>query len=282
MVRSIKFLEAGHTEQLEKFVNPLTGKWRKIRFPSTVAVIEHETAGIILYDTGYSPRFFEQTKYFPEKVYALITPVQIPPEETAIEKIKRLGLKPDDVSHVVISHFHADHIAGAGDFDRAKYIYSQHELNYFKSLPRLLQVKNGFIGGLLPSDFEFRGLPADEYPISLPELGAGWKGKDLFGDESVFAVPLPGHTLGQIGLYVRDVKGKDYLLVADAAWVTPSYEKNILPMRVAQEVFFHREEYRQTLARIHETYCKHLQDGKLQIVTCHCDVAFQNGLGTHV
>ena len=282
MVLSITFLEAGYTEQLEKFVNPLTGKWRKIKFPSTVAVIEHATAGVILFDTGYSPRFFESTKYFPEKVYALITPVKIAPEETAIEKIKKMGLKPEEIKYVVLSHFHADHIAGAADFTKAEYIYSQRELNYFKSLSRVIQVKNGFIGGLLPLDLETRALPADEFPVMLPDLGSGWRGKDLFGDESVFVVPLPGHTLGQLGLYIRDVKGKDYLLVADAAWVTQSYEKNILPMRIAQEVFFQREEYRSTLSKIHELYCKHKQEGRLQIVTCHCDVAFNEMTSTHV
>ena len=145
-----------------------------------------------------------------------------------------------------------------------------------------MQIKSAFIGALLPDDFESRSIPADEFPTPLPELGIGWKGKDLFGDESVFAVPLHGHTIGQIGLYVRGLKNKDYLLVADAAYVGPSYQQNILPMRITQEVFFQREEYRQTLAQIHELYCKHEQKGRLQIVTCHCDVDFQNIIGRHV
>jgi glyoxylase-like metal-dependent hydrolase (beta-lactamase superfamily II) len=276
MVRSIRFLEAGYTEQFEKFVNPVAGSWKKIRFPSTVAVIEHATAGVLIYDTGYSPRFYEQTRYFPEKIYALVTPVYIEPENTAYAKIQKMGLKSDDISHVVVSHFHSDHIAGAADFTKAKYIYSQHELNYFKSLNRIMQVKHGFVAGLLPTDFEQRGSPADEFPIPLSELGEGWRGKDLFGDESVFAVPLPGHTLGQIGLYVREYRGKGYLLVADAAWITSSFEKNILPMRLAQEVFFDRKEYESTLSKIHEVYCRNQHDGKIQIHTCHCDVALQN------
>lgn len=276
MVRSLTFLEAGHTEQLEKFVNPISGKWRKIRFPSTVAVVEHSTAGILLFDTGYSPRFHEQTRYFPEKVYAMITPVEITPEETALAKIKKLGLNPNDINHVVLSHFHADHIAGASDFTKAKYIYSKRELDYFKSIPRVMQIKGGFIAGLLPTDLESRAMIADEFPIPLPELGPSWMGKDLLGDESVFAVSLPGHTLGQIGLYIRDVKGKSYLLVADAAWITPSFEENIMPMGIAQIVFFQPTEYRKTLTRIHELYCKHKASGKLEIVTCHCDTAFKN------
>ena len=276
MVRSLTFLEAGHTEQLEKFVNPISGKWRKIRFPSTVAVVEHATKGVLLFDTGYSPRFYEQTRYFPEKVYALITPVEITPEETAFEKIKKLGLKQQDINHVVLSHFHADHIAGAADFTKARYVYSKRELDYFKSLSRISQIKGAFIGGLLPTDLETRSIVADEFLTPLPELADGWMGKDLFGDESVFVVSLPGHTLGQLGLYIREVKGKSYLLVADAAWITPSFQENILPMRIAQEVFFEKTQYRKTLTRIHDLYCKHQAVGKLQIVTCHCDVALQS------
>jgi glyoxylase-like metal-dependent hydrolase (beta-lactamase superfamily II) len=282
MVQSIRFLEAGHTEQLEKFVNPLASGFRKIRFPATVAVIEHATAGIILFDTGYSPRFHEKTRYFPEKVYALLTPVTIEPENTAFEKLKRIGIRPDDITHVILSHFHADHIAGAADFTKAKYIYSRHELNYFKSLNRILQVKNGFIAGLLPEDLETRALPADEFLIPLSDLGSGWFGKDLFGDESVFAVPLPGHTLGQIGLYVRDVSGKSYFLVADAAWISESFEQNVAPMRIAQEVFFNRQEYRVTLDRIHNLFCRHQHSDRFQIVACHCDQAFHRLGMTHV
>ena len=282
MVRSLTFLEAGHCEQLEKFVNPKTGHWRKIRFPATVAVVEHSTAGILLFDTGYSPRFYETTRYFPEKVYALVTPVVITPEETAFEKIKKLGLSPNDVNHVVLSHFHADHIAGAADFTRAKYIYSARELSYLKNISRVMQVKSGFIAGLLPIDLENRAMIADEFLIPLPELGPDWKGKDLFGDESVFAVSLPGHTLGQIGLYIREVKGKSYLLVADAAWLTASYQENIPPMRIAQEIFFQRTEYTHTLTKIHDLYCRHKEAGHLEIVTCHCDEAFRRNTLQHV
>ncbi len=273
MVRSIRFLEAGYSEQFERLVNPQASGLRKIRFPSTVAVIEHATAGVLLFDTGYSPRFLEQTRYFPEKIVSLFTTVHIEPETTAFEKIKKMGLKPNDISHVVLSHFHADHVSGAEDFKKAKYIYSHQELKYFKSLNRLLQVKSGFIAGLLPDDLESRSMPADEFLIPLRELGEGWYGKDLFGDESVFAVPLPGHTLGQIGLYVREVGGKNYLLVADAAWLSASFEQNIVPVRLAQEVFFHREVYGQTLSRIHDLFCKYQADRNFEIVACHCDEA---------
>jgi glyoxylase-like metal-dependent hydrolase (beta-lactamase superfamily II) len=282
MVRSITFLEAGYTEQLEKFVNPLTGSWRKIRFPSTVAVIEHATAGMILFDTGYSPRFAEVTRYFPEKIYALITPVVIPPEESAAGKLKQLGLRPDDVSHVVLSHFHADHIAGAAEFKKAKYVYSFRELEYFKGLSRFNQVKNAFVGALLPDDLNSRSLPADEFLVPLPELGPSWIGKDLLGDGSIMLVSLPGHTLGQVGLYIRDVGGKDYLLVADAAWLTTSYQENILPHQVAQSVFYNKKAYRETLGHLHDLYCTHQSGGRLNIVTCHCDMGFSEIEGKHV
>lgn len=282
MVRSITFLEAGYTEQLEKFVNPVSGKWKTIRFPSTVALIEHEKEGFLLFDTGYSPRFFEQTRYFPEKVYSLITPVKIPPEQTAIERIRKMGLNPNEIRKVILSHFHADHIAGAADFTRARFVFSHRELHYFKNLSRIQQVKNAFIGGLLPSDLEQRSVPADEFLDPIPELGTHWKGKDLFGDQSIYVVPLPGHTLGQIGLYVREVKGKNYLLVADAAWITSSFEEKIFPMKLTEMVMYRGEEYRNTLTRIHELFCSHRHSGQLEIVACHCDRAFQKLGSSHV
>jgi glyoxylase-like metal-dependent hydrolase (beta-lactamase superfamily II) len=276
MVQSIRFLAAGYTEQFERFVNPQAEGVRRIRFPSTVALIEHATRGLILFDTGYSPRFFEQTRYFPEKIVSLITPVVIEPGSTALEQLKMLGVNGNDISHVVLSHFHADHVAGAADFNKAKFIYSFQELRYFKSLNRMLQLKSGFIGGLLPADLEARGMPADEFTIPLPELGEGWYGKDLFGDESVFAVPLPGHTLGQMGLYLPDVSGKKYFLIADAAWISASFENNVMPVRIAQEVFFDRESYAKTLQRVHDLHCLHQNRHDLTIVACHCEEAFHH------
>ncbi len=281
MVRSITFLEAGFTEQFEKIVNPVTGKWRKIRFPSTVALIEHPRHGYLLFDAGYSGRFKEVTRRFPEKLYAWVTPVTVSPETSAVGRLRGLGLAETDISHVILSHFHADHIGGASDFSRARYVASRREYDHLVSLGTVSQVRHGFLKALLPESFESRTRWSDDFPVELKSLGEGWMGNDLLGDGSVFLVPLPGHTLGQMGLYVPSVGGVDYLLVADAAWLTPSFREEIPPMRITDLIFHDPPAYRDTLTRIHRLDCETRLSGRLRILTCHCEEAMERER-THV
>jgi glyoxylase-like metal-dependent hydrolase (beta-lactamase superfamily II) len=39
--------------------------------------------------------------------------------ETALYQVQRLGYKPEDVKHVVITHMHLDHAGGLADFPHA-------------------------------------------------------------------------------------------------------------------------------------------------------------------
>ena len=41
-------------------------------------------------------------------------------EETAARQVERLGYGPEDVRHIVLTHFHYDHAGGLPDFPRAK------------------------------------------------------------------------------------------------------------------------------------------------------------------
>ena len=76
----LTLMRAGVTHTIEKFFMP-GGKWRKIDVPAMFALIEHPKEGYILFDTGYSRRFFEATRRFPLKIAAWITPATVPEEE---------------------------------------------------------------------------------------------------------------------------------------------------------------------------------------------------------
>ena len=53
---SLRLLEAGYC-RVPEFLSIRGGSLRPVRFPASVAVIEHPREGVILFDTGYSPRF---------------------------------------------------------------------------------------------------------------------------------------------------------------------------------------------------------------------------------
>jgi glyoxylase-like metal-dependent hydrolase (beta-lactamase superfamily II) len=201
----LTLLTAGHCRGPERVVRR-GGGWRTVVLPSLVGVIRHPHAGVILYDTGYTPRFFTETARFPASVYARLTPACCAPADTAAAQLRRAGIDPGDVSLILISHFHADHVGGLRDFPAARFLYFRAALDpRWGGRGTLRAVRHGFLPGLLPADFAARSdfaddRPAVPLPLDAPGLGLG---RDLLGDGSLLAVDLSGHVPGQLGLLLH-------------------------------------------------------------------------------
>ncbi|MEL7400112.1 MAG: MBL fold metallo-hydrolase, partial [Pseudomonadota bacterium] len=90
------FLKAGYCTHPEA-ITLKGGRWNNIQFPDLFVLIQHPTVGNILYDTGYSESFFQATKSFPNRFYALLTPVYLQPEETAIQQLEQRGISADSI-----------------------------------------------------------------------------------------------------------------------------------------------------------------------------------------
>lgn len=237
-------------------------------FAATVAVMDHPQKGIILFDTGYSMAFHQATRYFPEKLYALTTPVTISPERTAVAQLGAMGIRPQDVRHVILSHFHADHVSGLSDFPKARYICVGQAYEALKSLSRIKRLKAAFLQALFPADFSQRLWSLDLGQFQLQTGGplAGFRAFDLFTDQRIQLVDLPGHALGHIGLFCQSDRGP-FFFVGDAAWRLSSLEKNILPSQIAKLVTADWSTYRRTYQQLHD--CHHRMD--IHIVPCHCE-----------
>lgn len=277
MIKSVTFLEAGYTKQLEFFINPKKKSLRHQKFPSSVCVIEHSKEGIILLDTGYTEAFLEATKYFPEKFYALITPVSIPHEKTALSQLKQMGIQPSDVKTIILTHFHADHISGLRDFKNANFIYSEKEYQYFQHLSRIGQIKSAFLKHLLPDFFihQSRPITTESAPLlrPIPELGDNWFGIDLFKDQSLFLVSLPGHTIDHLGLFIR-TETENYFCVGDAVWDKEALHQNQPPFWGTKFIMHDSKNYLNTFKRLHDVEKKSHSLGhekKLNIIPCHCE-----------
>ena len=117
----VHLLRVGHCRHCERLACT-AGRWRIIQFPAICALLVHPQHGAALFDTGYAERFFAATQPFPERLYRWITPMTLPPEETLTAQLARLGLRPADIRVSLISHLHADHIAGLRDLPQARFI----------------------------------------------------------------------------------------------------------------------------------------------------------------
>ena len=256
------------------------GMRRNIHFPAMFALILHPRFGPMLFDTGYSYRFFEETRSFPNRLYRWMTPVRLREEDLAINQLSTFNLQPRDISHIFISHFHADHIAALADFDCARFVYLPHAYENVRFTRGPGAVSKAFLPGLIPGDFDERAAPVDiSRPIHLPnEYAPFMKGYDLLGDRTVLGVELPGHAVGQMGLFVRDENDKLLFFVADAAWLKQAIVENRPPHRIANLLFADGKKYRDTLGDLHRFHSQHPD---VQIIPSHCEATISGMLATH-
>lgn len=112
-------------------------------------------------------------------------------------------LNGEKVRAILVTHAHWDHVSGAWDLPGPPLFASTRDLAWARSLPLDSPHRLVFLRGWL-EPFTLDGLPREGFPAS----------RDLFGDGSVIALSMSGHTPGSVGYLVR---GK-YLFIGDAAW----------------------------------------------------------------
>ena len=223
--------------------------WQKRSFPAIVAMIEHPKEGIILFDTGYSDRFFSSSQNLPFRMYRWITEVHHKRQESIKYQLNERGISLADVHTIFISHFHADHLCGLCDFPNASFVCSKDSACEIENLNGIKAVLKGFLPDLLPKNFLKRAYFLDAnnaqevgIPNSPFEMGI-----DLFGDRSIVAISLPGHTKGQMGLLIN----QELFLIADAAWNSEAVKQNHPPHVLAHLLHHSKKEYLETFYKLH-------------------------------
>lgn len=271
----IKFLDGGYCTHLERMVIT-DGRFKTVKFPSIFNLIQHPERGNILFDTGYSTHFFEACEKYPQKLYAKITPVHLTESDLAISKLKTYGVKSEEVNYIILSHFHADHIAAIKDFPKARFIYLASAYDYVSKRKGFNAVRKGILHDLLPRDFVARSEVIDErkevVTNEIPLNDCFSKVFDIFGDKSIYAVDLPGHMRGQMGLFLRDHK-EEHFLIADACWLSRSYRDMTFPSKLTMSIMDNPKQYKDTLYKIHQVYNSYPE---INIAPSHCGETYCN------
>ncbi|GAA4018421.1 hypothetical protein GCM10022631_34260 [Deinococcus rubellus] len=199
--------------------------WRIRAYPAGFALLLHPAQGAVLFDTGYSPRVQTLMRRWPGLLYGLVTPVRLHSSQTALARLARLGITTSDVRHLIVSHLHADHVGALRDFPAADIYLDAGAYPPLRGLRGLRAVRRAFLPELLPPDFEARSR-ALTFESAPPAFAPFETVADVFGDGSMYALPVPGHAPGMIALVVRtqdnaalDGDGSGLtLLASDAAW----------------------------------------------------------------
>lgn len=250
------------------------GRWRSALFPALCGLIEHPTRGWILFDTGYSSHFMDATDPFPERFYRWVTPFTLPPKEMLLAQLAARGIAAADISCVLVSHMHGDHIAGLKDFPNARFVTLRAELDALRSKSRIGGLMHGILPRLLPADFDSRIIFADDLPsIALPpELKPFENGFDLLGDGSVIGVPLPGHSRGQMGVLLRQADDSLVFMVADACWSRNALANNQGPTWLAGRIFDSRNDYARTFNDLRQMSARTQSP---TLVPSHCEATWK-------
>ncbi|NKY40047.1 MBL fold metallo-hydrolase [Cellulomonas septica] len=268
MTVELTLLEAGHTTHSAGVARRGAGR-APVRFPALVGVVRH-AGGVVLVDTGYAPRVVEALSHGIDRVYGGLLPVHVGPDESAVAQLAAQGIDATAVTHVVLTHLHADHVGGLRDFPSARVVVARRAVDEIACVRGFGRLRRGLAPGLLPDDLADRLLD----PMTLPRAdGADLEplggARDLLGDGTVVIVPLPGHATGHLGVLVR-TPARDVLLIGDAAWDRRAVTHRELPAPVVRLLSADWPRYTRTIDALHR-----LTQGRpdLVVVPAHDAVA---------
>lgn len=244
----VKFFASGYCEANNCIVDK---SWsiRKRKFYAVWALFDFPGIGYVMFDTGYNELFQKATKQFPERFYRWFTPVGINSKQTAKAILAKRNIQVEDIKYIIISHFHADHIAGLNDFPQAQFICSKTAFEQVEKISGIKAVSKGILHKLLPHDFEERLHFIEDFADKTIVNDCGMTEFKLFGNNCCSFILLPGHASGMLGfIYKKETKLVIY--ATDASWNYATYSKSVLPLKIVKLFFDSWEDYIETQKKI--------------------------------
>ena len=262
----LTFFSSGYCTANQKIVNP-TKSPKHIKFYAVWSLFYIPEVGYVLFDTGYARHFFTATKSFPDKLYRWATPVFLKKQQSAKSILINLGIESKEIKYVIISHFHADHIAGIQDFGEAKFLCSKSAYLEVEEKNGFQAVKKGILKRLLPVDFEKRvhfienfckNQYTDQFNIQHYQPFENCPELEL--------IALEGHAKGQLGFIVKD-ETQHIVYGTDASWDKDAFEAGINPLFVVKLFIDSWKDLIETQNKL-RNYFNHYPEAKIAFTHC--------------
>lgn len=237
------------------------------RMVAHVLLVETDN-GLVLVDTGYGladiadPRRLGPVRHVLNPAYD--------PDETAVRQVERLGFRPDDVRHIVVTHLDFDHIGGLADFPDAQVHVTSAE------------VQGAMVSPSWRERVRYRAIQWAHHPriVEHDTGGETWRGfaaaRELDDvSAGIVLIPMPGHTRGHSGVAV-DSGDRWVLHCGDAFYDRGSILGTPVPASIKlQEAIstFNRAQLRDNRARLAELYDRAEPD--LLMISSHDAVLYE-------
>lgn len=188
----------------------------KIALPVRCGLIVHPQAGPVLIDAGCGPRITEGSgRSLWLKLYSLMLRTELDQSVAALLAAHGFGMA--DVTTVLLTHLHADHVGYLRDLPNARFVTDGTTTG---------RLRDGIFTELLPDDFAQRQIDLRGFPSV--EIGHGLgTGFDVLGDGTVVGVPLGGHAQGHYGLFFP--QGDPLFYAVDAQWLLDAVTTDGVP-----------------------------------------------------
>ena len=143
-----------------------------------------------------------------------MTAPNVAPKVSIVDQLAKLGLKPEQVKYVGISHYHADHTGQVASFPGATLLIGAREWDAITA-PKPAQGVNY--------------KPFEHWAKGEGKLEALALDKDVFDDGSAIVLRTPGHTPGHQSLLVKLPQMGAVIIVGDAVHFRENWDSGGVP-----------------------------------------------------
>jgi glyoxylase-like metal-dependent hydrolase (beta-lactamase superfamily II) len=200
-------LDCGLTEFKDADVFSDTGEYagKYMALPTPCYLIRHGSDWL-LWDTGLSDKLAAEPHG--KEIFGGRFSVK----RTLASQLAALGVKPDQITYVGLSHLHFDHTGNIGLFSKSTFLIAADELAAARAKKPPFGVD-----------------PASIAPLAKRKVEAFDLDHDVFGDGSVTMLTTPGHTKGHCSLLVKLPKSGPVLITGDLYHTRLNYEQGLIP-----------------------------------------------------
>jgi glyoxylase-like metal-dependent hydrolase (beta-lactamase superfamily II) len=180
-----------------------------IEAPVPCVLLRH-SQGNVLFDTGCHPAAAEN----PEARWGGLARIMAPimqPGDNVLTALVAIGVTPDDIDVVICSHLHPDHCGCNAFFKRATFVIHEKEVAAARAPAA---EKSGYLAQEWDLPMKFDAISGE---------------RDLFGDNRIVLVPLPGHTPGTTGALVALEHSGAFFLASDTVSLRMTLDTGIIP-----------------------------------------------------